>query len=211
MPGCGYFCDKKCTRAFVVANVAPDGSSSNTKRNVKRRALLHTVLHDNLEEVPSSVLPLHSLLASCSTSVLAAPSLPQLSFIMRNGSDCNITAEQRRYPLHIAAEEGHARILERLFCGSFNVLLYQECSRHHPADCGCFNQRPDVNCRDIDGATPLHLAARGGKLRAVQVTLALPRALSSRCKLPDIACHVVLGAFATDPAGTWSKHRGGGL
>ena len=147
IPGCGFFCGRDCVHRYVLSNVGTGNTSDavKTTKNVKRPAVLQCVRHNNLD---------------------------QLSFLLRNSSDIHILADNRQTLLHVAAGEGHVRVLDRLFAGAFNVVSYQLCVRHHPEGCACYNQRLEVNRTDMDGSTPLHIAAQKGQRYALERLLA---------------------------------------
>ncbi len=76
-------------------------------------------------------------------------------FLVEAGSDCNKKTLNGRTPLHVAASEGHAAVVE--------VLL--------AAKCGAEGGTLDVDARDIDGLPPLHYAAANGHSAVVEALL----------------------------------------
>lgn len=135
IPGAGFFCSHDHVKKYVLANVGPSKGGAKTMENAPRKAVLLTARDGHVSN---------------------------LSDLLLNASDIEIRDENARTGLHLASAAGHAHVIDRLLCGSFNVLRYQICMRHHPPHCACFNQNLDVNATDNEGKTALHLAAENG-------------------------------------------------
>lgn len=148
--------------------------------------------------------PLHSAVRTQDLSIIM--------FLLNNKADPNVANTKQYTSVHLAAGTGNAKILQLLLekNGDPNAVDYEQNSPLHDASNAqvveiLLKHKAEIDAKNKDGETPLHVAAREGNFDVIQALVKNKANISATNKKGEMPLVLAIYKAACDQC-DWSKN-----